>query len=562
MDLLEEAKLRYPIGTRFNAPRGAGANYQVLPSDLFKQNSDGAICIRTSGNGTVYFDGKWAKIIEYKIPDKWCIKVNSSYNDYLELYNWRKDSWKNSGYIDSDKVWMPTKRDSYTEIRIEDFIKYIYKGEEKKENSSPKYVKCIKNDIPSYKYGEVNKIYKVKNWNHSYSDCIIEGSNCGSSAKDRFIPSTYEEYCVQENINVVPVKEEENLIGRYVKLVKKGHSNDGYYYLVTDKNSCTRLKDNVQNCVFGSLTNWEIMPKDFEYTGQDNVPQYVKCVESWHSVWTTDKVYKTEKEQLDFPNTLRVKDDKGEVIKVYSWDAPKTFKISTEEEYLAQQAPIENVKKEEIMEDLTGRWLKALTDYPQCTKPKKGDYIQIRGKYINNNYEVELFDTYGADPSKKELWELMPIGFSPNTKEECSKEYMPKYVEWVDNLGGGRCGKMCLDAYLEKGKIFDTSNDGILPNNCGNSWKKLWQFYYYNFTESTEKEYDAQNNIIRVKMPDTSSTGIKGTNPWLIDEVGHFNRYWNTGSTIGEDWGIDTYKSEKKTIEEIALPKPKERLVF
>lgn len=373
-------------------------------------------------------------------------------------------------------------------------------------------------------------------------------------------------------------KEEENLIGRYAKIILKGDINEGKYYLITSNTRATRLFDNVENCSFSNNHNWEIMPKDFKYTGQDNFPQYVKCVESWHSVWTTDKVYKTEKEQLDFPNTLRVKDNTGEVIKVYSWDAPKTFKISTEEEYLAQQTP-----KEEIMEkeDLSGRWLKCIkknywSDYGK--RPEVGEYVQVKRGTMNSTY-LDVINKTGKEESftltrltKREEFTLMPIGFSPDSKkEECSKEYMPKYVEWVDNLGGGRCGKMCLDAYLEKGKIFDTSNDGILPNNCGNSWKKLWQFYYYNFTESTEKEYDAQNNIIRVKMSDTSSTGIKGTNPWLIDEVGQYDsRYYTTNlwsnttgeKKLGRGYAVDVYEKKDKSIKQIELPKPKKRLIF
>ena len=61
----------------------------------------------------------------------------------------------------------------------------------------PEYVKCIRNERPDINYGVVGKIYKVADWNHSINDCMIEGSNKGSSAKNRFEPSTKYEYELQ-----------------------------------------------------------------------------------------------------------------------------------------------------------------------------------------------------------------------------------------------------------------------------------------------------------------------------------------------------------------------------
>jgi len=64
--LLEKAKRLYPIGTKFKAARGGDIrfDYKVTIDSEFKENTDGAICIESQGNGTVYFKGEWAKIIE------------------------------------------------------------------------------------------------------------------------------------------------------------------------------------------------------------------------------------------------------------------------------------------------------------------------------------------------------------------------------------------------------------------------------------------------------------------------------------------------------------------
>lgn len=63
-----------------------------------------------------------------------------------------------------------------------------------KDNSIPEYVECIKNDEPIHNHGVVGGIYKVKDWNYSPTDCMIEGSVNGSSSKKRFKPSTKEAY--------------------------------------------------------------------------------------------------------------------------------------------------------------------------------------------------------------------------------------------------------------------------------------------------------------------------------------------------------------------------------
>jgi hypothetical protein len=73
------------------------------------------------------------------------------------------------------------------------------------------------------------------------------------------------------------------------------------------------------------------------------IPEYVKCVNSWHKEWTTGKIYKVEKHQNEFPEKLTVKSDKNIECDVIDWDIRKGndsgFKISTEQEYLKQNQP-------------------------------------------------------------------------------------------------------------------------------------------------------------------------------------------------------------------------------
>ena len=72
-------------------------------------------------------------------------------------------------------------------------------------------------------------------------------------------------------------------------------------------------------------------------------------------------------------------------------------------------------------EDLTGRWLKALVNCPQSTDCKKDEYVRIKSMRSDTSasgYTVVLDDefSFGATPSEKDLWELMPEGFDPDNQ--------------------------------------------------------------------------------------------------------------------------------------------------
>lgn len=66
----------------------------------------------------------------------------------------------------------------------------------------PEYAECISTSRNCY--GELGKVYKVKNWNYSLSDCMLEGTTSGSTAKSRFRPSTKEAYNAQQSTFEIP----------------------------------------------------------------------------------------------------------------------------------------------------------------------------------------------------------------------------------------------------------------------------------------------------------------------------------------------------------------------
>jgi len=86
--LIEEAKKKFPIGTRFNSPGKNLANYalnQVVEVANFEVQSDGMITVeRTSKNseGIIYNDGEWAEIL----PSYPQITVNGYKGEFFDQY--------------------------------------------------------------------------------------------------------------------------------------------------------------------------------------------------------------------------------------------------------------------------------------------------------------------------------------------------------------------------------------------------------------------------------------------------------------------------------------------
>ena len=77
-------------------------------------------------------------------------------------------------------------------IKLDKFITF----EEAMKTFIPKYVECIE-EAPFNCYGEIGTVYKVSVWNFSTTDCVLEGTNSGSTSKRRFKPSTKEAYDAQ-----------------------------------------------------------------------------------------------------------------------------------------------------------------------------------------------------------------------------------------------------------------------------------------------------------------------------------------------------------------------------
>lgn len=73
-ELLEEAKRRYPKGTKYiSAHKFAGSHINTV--DLLNYRSLDTNIMAESGKGYIYYDGKWATIIFSPIPESFEIDI-------------------------------------------------------------------------------------------------------------------------------------------------------------------------------------------------------------------------------------------------------------------------------------------------------------------------------------------------------------------------------------------------------------------------------------------------------------------------------------------------------
>lgn len=150
LSLLEQAKLRYPIGTKFRVVHSSHIickvkdheNYHFQTNDVINLNIEKPIdgCF----GGSVYYKGEWAEIVEdFVLPKKWCIKrTPDNYKEINKFCNENKlpgesshwDYTDQCNYIYSEKQFnnfstffrrSHIKDDNFTEITFEQFKKHV-----------------------------------------------------------------------------------------------------------------------------------------------------------------------------------------------------------------------------------------------------------------------------------------------------------------------------------------------------------------------------------------------------------------------------------------------------
>jgi hypothetical protein len=175
-------------------------------------------------------------------------------------------------------------------------------------------------------------------------------------------------------------------------------------------------------------------------------------------------------------------------------------------EFISYEEAMKTFKEEPENTSLVGRYLKALVSEPEYTNFKAGDYVKIKSLRKTNAYEVTLDGllAWGASPSKKDLWELMPISWSPDEEGKVNDE-IPEYVKCIK---GHNCSFHNKVGTIYKVENYDLKNKKLQLENFDNTisyidFKNPISSNLTDYTISSKAEYDLQNKPKEMKKVDS-----------------------------------------------------------
>ena len=129
LSLLEQAKLKYPVGTRY---RDLSKLLFTITSHNFIEKNNNLLWAEPC-KGILYEDGEWAEIVEdFVLPQHWCIQITNENLEKLRNHRFNLTLGSIGGYITSRPVgllnwgWFTHSNIGgyYTEITTEQFLKY------------------------------------------------------------------------------------------------------------------------------------------------------------------------------------------------------------------------------------------------------------------------------------------------------------------------------------------------------------------------------------------------------------------------------------------------------
>ena len=270
--------------------------------------------------------------------------------------------WQESNNYSSCVTRIATKEEEHwmnEMIKADKFIPYeeAMKTFQKQENKNFAILLNNQEELDAcIKWAENNgyKEYSVKNTFKDYSPCyFIANANKNWVCLDRPVNNPIK---TLSELSITIENKPQFEVGKWYTHPKWSPNSYIKFHSIRDYNSVFELERISQGSYKGKNTNWSI---SYEHTlekadmrlvsnflpekhpdKQLSIPEYVECVNSWHSVWTTGKIYKTETIQRDFPKTLSLKCNNSEIVHVIDWDVTKGnntgFKLSNKEAYEAQ----------------------------------------------------------------------------------------------------------------------------------------------------------------------------------------------------------------------------------
>lgn len=133
LSLLEQAKLKYPVGTKIISP--TSKTLFTIKGNIrygFPGSCTEDYIFGNDGECSLYLarENKWAEIVEdFVLPEKWCIKDVKEVKEFFENYNHGGYTCSNNAYLHYprivDRCYFKEIQKDYTEITLEQFKKYV-----------------------------------------------------------------------------------------------------------------------------------------------------------------------------------------------------------------------------------------------------------------------------------------------------------------------------------------------------------------------------------------------------------------------------------------------------
>jgi len=520
INLLEEAKQRYPIGSSF-IDLVNDYVFTVASHNFDNFGDKTQIYIPVTGNplgnktARIYKNGVWAKISSNETVSEYqCLSFPKG-KGYIKLEVVEDipeniGEFKNPAIPKGTKTWMLSEYENCPHWHIEDnryitnfpkrYFKKIISTDTFQEtiNSLPlEYI--VKCDSKEHVNNVMEKMYGKPNYVDNKYDYVIisekfTGSHLRETLGDTKLPIIkYADWEKQFN----PLKEEiplikDEWIGKTVKITQHYKSNDEFGKIgkvLSRNNGMYYDIENVKEMYKPSQFE-EVLPTTSAYFSNVNTAVQCKTQEEY------DFVINTLSYNLSSPNWTTYKDKTCVNLQSRGFGtadgAYNGWKIYQFEEWCKLKGYTIQIKPNVI----DSKQLQLV----HCKTQEQWDIVTLKLKYVwiessrwgiyKENTCIKLSST---EFGNRDFYESNYPGCNIISFEEWySKEtytYKHQYLEWVSNLGKDKRGIMVDHNRFIQGKIFNTLTDPCPFGFFGMDWERFLKSYGFNFLKATERQY-------------------------------------------------------------------------
>lgn len=491
-ELLEEARIRYPVGTKFKSAYDLKTEKIVETTDFYWWGGTDIVADSKSGY-SVYRKGKWAEIVEESKVEKWGVGTYVVALKDTEYYSFKK------GYIDeiTKKYANTILLKQYKSLNLknpEDEFKWFATKEEAEEFS-----KTLIDSNPQF---EVGRWYKINDTNKAYRKCSkipvkdalpyseqIElgiwrkhSSTCNGLSRVELLTdlSEIQDFLPDNHPNKISKTMKNNIKyeGRYLKALIDNPqainiSKKGDLFLIEKDNKddtlkIKRIKDSTTWSVsrYSISVDWELMPEGFKPESELKTTS-LEWKKGAYVKYKGTKSIGDEWEKYFGKYGVRA----GDVGIIITYEHSDFIfvqdKIRDNSDGYLTQSDLELITKEEYERILNSKKSTKEPEIPEYVEVKNPDIWKTSIKENNGNTIFHI-DFKGSKSCMREEWGRQKYNLRPSTKEayeaqfKSNEKWIPKVGDWVVITQSGYEDQGCVQLIgkdnLNK-NYFETSCD-------------------------------------------------------------------------------------------------------